>query len=93
MRWYRVRTLALGPTLGAAARAVASDATRRFSHVLNDRRLQLCVVCGIWACTGYAGRTVLLLSLFTLVRGGPRGRRRGVEWGVSELCGTVFNHL
>jgi len=32
---------ALGPTVSAVVQCAASDATRRFAHILNDRRLQV----------------------------------------------------
>ena len=54
---------ALGPTAGVALRHAAGGAVQRFAHVLNDRRLQLGAVGGVWVCTGYAGRTLLVLAV------------------------------
>jgi hypothetical protein len=36
---------------------------QRSAHVLNDRRLQLGAVGSVWVCTGYAGRTLLVLAV------------------------------
>ena len=68
---------ALRPTVGPALARRWRDATTRGAHVLNDRRMQLGAVGTIWACTGFAGRIVLVLSLFTLFVSSTRGSEGG----------------
>lgn len=51
---------ALGPAAGDAARRAVTWYAGKW---LNDRRLQLAIVGFIWSGTGYAGRTLLTLTL------------------------------
>ena len=77
---------ALGPAAGDAARRAVTWYAGKW---LNDRRLQLAIVGFIWSGTGYAGRTLLTLTLVimfltggktsTSTSGGGANKRREDE--------------
>ena len=72
-----------GPAMNNVVQGSVDDLSIRFSYLLHDKKVQLCVLCVLWSATGVAGRTLLGLAVATafLTGGNVRGNGSGDAHG------------